>query len=86
MGDKSRSTSSHDGRDGRNEDRMEENTHTTAKNSFASVMEGGNGSNVGLGKTGEQDRRVIEKTSVARSKEKHSEKTLSESDYPTRLR
>lgn len=64
---------------------MEDNTHTTAKNSFALVMEGGSGSIVGPGKTGEKDQRSIERTSAVRSEKKQSEKTLRDGDFPTRV-
>lgn len=64
---------------------MEDNTHTTTKNSFALVMEGGSGSIVGPGKTGEKDQGSIERTSVVRLEKKQSEKTLRDGDFPTRV-
>ncbi|KAL0012232.1 hypothetical protein SO802_007340 [Lithocarpus litseifolius] len=71
--------------------RMEwKTTHTTAKNSSASVKEGGNGSIVGgsingPGKTGERDGGSIERTNAVRSEKKQFEETLRDRDYPARV-
>jgi len=90
MVDKSKSTSNNGGGEGRNEDEIEDNNHTTAKNSFVSRMEGGSGSIVGKsvagqGKTGGKDQGSLARTSAIRLEKQQLEKTLRDSDHPTRV-
>ena len=90
MVDKSKSTSNDGGGEGWNEDEIEDNNHTTAKNSFVSRMEGGSGSIVGgsvvgPGKTRGKDQGSLARTSTIRSEKQQPEKTLRDSDHPTRV-
>lgn len=84
MGDKTKSTDSDGGGEGGNIDRREVHTHTTARNSFVSVVDGGCGSTDGPGKQEKENQSETEKTNVARSEKRHSGKTLEESGHPTR--
>lgn len=89
MGDKSRSTSSEGGGDGCHGNEMEDYTHTTARNSSTSVMEGGNGSNGGgssasPGNTGERAEGSPKRVSAARSKKTPVEETPRDGDCSAR--
>ena len=74
--DRSKSTSSDGGEDGEYVVRREVHTHTTERNSFASVMDVGCGSTDGHGKNEGKNRDVSGKTSAAGSEKKTCEKTL----------
>nr|POF10006.1 hypothetical protein CFP56_39954 [Quercus suber] len=68
---------------------MEDYTHTTARNSSTSVMEGDNGSNgggstVGPGNTGERAEGSTKRVSAARSEKTQVEETLRDGDCPAR--
>nr|POE57369.1 uncharacterized protein CFP56_47995 [Quercus suber] len=87
--DKSRSTSSDGGGEGRHGNEMEDYTHTTARNSSTSVMEGDNGSNgggstVGPRNIGERAEGSTKRVSAARSEKTQVEETLRDGDYPAR--
>ena len=69
---------------------MEDYTHTTTKNSSASVKEGVHrsivgGSIIGPRKTGEMDRGSTKRTSAIRSEKKQAVETLKDEDYPARV-
>lgn len=90
VGDKSRSTSSDGGGEGRFEDGMEGYIHTTEKISSTLVKEGSNGSSAGgsitgLGKMGERDGGSTKRTSAVSSEKKQVEETLRQGDYPARV-
>nr|POF20338.1 hypothetical protein CFP56_54096 [Quercus suber] len=76
MGDRSKSTSSDGGGEGGHDERRDIHTHTVERNSSASVMDDGCGSNDGPRKNGEKNRNESEKLSVAGSEKKLCEKTL----------
>ena len=84
VGDRSKSTSSDDCRNGEYVERREAYTHTAERNFTASVMEDGCSNTDGPRKNEEKNRSVSGKTSSAGSEKKTSEKTLKGSDYPTK--
>nr|POE95480.1 hypothetical protein CFP56_01524 [Quercus suber] len=69
---------------------MEDNTHTTMKNSFASAIEGGNGSIVSGSTAGPMklrgnDQGSTRRASTVRPEKKQAEITLRDGDCPTRV-
>nr|POF20337.1 hypothetical protein CFP56_54095 [Quercus suber] len=84
MGDRFKSTSSDGGGEGGHDERRDIHTHAVERNSSASVMDDGCGSNDGPGKNGEKNRNESEKLSAVGLEKKLCENTLKGCDHPTR--